>query len=314
MIVTVTPNTAIDRTLFVPSFKLNQTIRASRVAIGMGGKAADASWVLGELGIPSLALGFAAGQTGQQMEAMLQSRGVTTDFVWVQGETRTNTLVVCEDGSGQSTITVETLTVGPADVEALLARYRTALAEGATCVVMGGSVPPHASPSIYTQMIQEAVERGIPVVFDASGAALRAGLAGGPTFIKPNRAELEEIVGHPISSVETAYQAARDIQQSFGTSLVVTLGEEGALAVLPDRAYRIPPLQVEVSSTAGAGDGVLAGLAAVLSRGRPLEDGLRLGFAAAGAILMTPATADCRRADVERLVPLVELIPYGEGH
>ncbi len=309
MIVTVTPNTAIDRTLFVPSFRLNQTLRAGLVAIGMGGKPADASWILGEMGIPSLALGFAAGSTGRQMEAMLRARGVTTDFVWVGGETRVNTLIVCQDGSGQSTITVETLVVMPGDVTALIDRYQIALDE-ATCIVMGGSVPGRVDPVVYTDMLRGARERGIPVVFDASGPALRAGLEGGPAFVKPNRAELEELTGQAVPTVEAAYHAACDVHDQYGASLVVTLGEDGALAVLPDRAYRIPPLIMKAVSTAGAGDGVLAGLAAALARREPLEEGLRLGFAAAAAVLMTPSTADCRRVDVEKLLPAVELIPY----
>jgi 1-phosphofructokinase family hexose kinase len=280
MIVTVTPNTAIDRTLFVPSFRLNHTIRAGTVAMGMGGKPADASWILGELGIPSLALGFAAGATGHQMETMLRARGVATDFVWVGGETRVNTLIVCQDGGGQSTITVESLVVMPEDVAALIDRYRIALDE-ATCIILGSSLPGRVDPAIYTSMVREARARDIPVVFDASGPALRAGLEGRPAFVKPNRAELEELTGQTVPTLEAAYHAACELQEKFGASLVVTLGE-----------------------------GVLAGLAAALSRREPLEEGLRLGFAAAAAVLMTPATADCRRADVEKLLPTVELIPY----
>jgi 1-phosphofructokinase family hexose kinase len=309
MIVTVTPNTAIDRTLFVPSFALNRTIRASHSVVGMGGKAADASWILGELGMPNLALGFAAGLPGQQMEAMLRERGVATDFVWVAGETRVNTLIVCEDDSGQSTVVADTLKVSAEHVDALCARYEAAL-DDATCIVMGGSLPCDVEPALYTRLVQEARRRDIPVVFDASGPGLQAGLAGRPTFVKPNRAELEEITDQSLPSVEAAYRAARDLQMRYGSSLVVTLGEEGAVAVLPGRAYHIPPPRVEVISTAGAGDGVLAGLAAALSRGDPLEEGLRLGFAAAAAVLMTPGTADCHRADVERLLPTIELIPY----
>ena len=113
MIISVNPNTCIDRTLVVPEFALNKTIRASRFALGMGGKAADASWILGEYGIPSLVLGFAAGNTGLQMEQMLKDRGAKTDFTWVEGETRIHNIIVMEDGSGQSTFAVPTLIVHP---------------------------------------------------------------------------------------------------------------------------------------------------------------------------------------------------------
>ena len=88
MIITLTPNTAIDYTLQVSSFQLNRTIRATDSAWGMGGKATDVSWILGKLGIPTRALGFAAGSNGARMENMLGERGVETDFVWVDGETR----------------------------------------------------------------------------------------------------------------------------------------------------------------------------------------------------------------------------------
>jgi fructose-1-phosphate kinase PfkB-like protein len=108
MIITLTPNTGIDHTLQVPSFQLNSTIRAAGSAWGMGGKATDVSWILGRLGIPTRALGFAAGPNGQRMESMLRERGAETDFVWVEGETRLNTILIVS-GEGQSTITTSTL-------------------------------------------------------------------------------------------------------------------------------------------------------------------------------------------------------------
>src|SRR5687767_1198759 len=108
MIVTLTPNTGIDHTLQVSSFQLNSTIRAIDSAWGMGGKATDVSWILGKLGVPTRALGFAAGSNGLRMEKMLHERGVETDFVWVGGETRLNTILVVS-GEGQSTITTSSL-------------------------------------------------------------------------------------------------------------------------------------------------------------------------------------------------------------
>jgi 1-phosphofructokinase family hexose kinase len=309
LIITVTPNTGIDRTLFVPSFELNRTIRASQAVIGMAGKASDASWVLGELGVPNLALGFAAGETGKRMDRMLRARGVETDFTWVAGDSRENILIVSEDGRGQSTITVDSLKVAEADIRDLFARYQAAL-ERATCILLGGSLPAGVSPAVFTEMVGAARRRDIPVVLDASGPALQAGLSAGPSLVKPNRQEMEELTGRPLDSLQAVYAASLDLQQKYGASFVVTLGGEGALASLPGRAYRIPPLPVKAVSTAGAGDGILAGLAAALSREESFESGLRLGFAAAGAVLLTPATADCRREDVERLIPQVQLIPY----
>jgi 1-phosphofructokinase family hexose kinase len=309
MIVTVTPNTAIDRTLFVPSFALGQTIRASRIAMGMGGKPTDASYVLGALGIPNLALGFAAGLAGQQMEQMLHAFGVTTDFTPVDGETRVNTLIVDESAGQQSTITVSTLKVRAEHIAQLRERYRRAL-ETASCVILGGALPDGAHPSLFAELIADAKNASVPVVFDASPPGLRAGLEAGPDYAKPNRSELTTLVGNPANTAQAIYDSARAIYTQYGTACIVTLGKDGALAVLPDRSYFIPPLQVEVVSSAGAGDAILAGLAAALSRGEPIEQGLRLGFAAAGAVLLTPETALCHASDVDRLLPQVELRPY----
>ncbi|MEM7034439.1 MAG: PfkB family carbohydrate kinase, partial [Chloroflexota bacterium] len=129
---TVTPNTSLDHIMFVPSFGLNETIRASQVVQSMGGKPTDASWILGELGVPSLALGFAAGNVGQQVESLLHQRNVTTDFIWVEGESRRNIVIICEDGSGQSTITDASLKFNQADIQTLIAQYKNALSQ-TTC-------------------------------------------------------------------------------------------------------------------------------------------------------------------------------------
>jgi 1-phosphofructokinase family hexose kinase len=310
MIVTVTANTTLDLNVFVPTFELGRTIRASKTIQSMGGKPTDASWILGELGIPSLALGFAGGATGQKVESMLQARGVTTDFDWVPGETRTNVVIVVEDGNApQTTITTTTMQIDEEQIESLRWRYDAAL-PAASCVVTGGTLPAGVPPSFYHDIIAMARERGIPVIFDAAEPNLSAGLKARPSFIKPNRDELEGLTGKPIASIAAAYRAARSMVEDTGTSVILTLGDEGALAVLPDKAYRIPPLKVDVVSAAGAGDGVLAGLAASIERREPIENGLRLGIAAASAICLMPGTADCRREDVERLLSQVELVAY----
>ncbi len=123
MIVTVTLNTCIDQALFIPSFQLNHTLRVTGMAYGMGGKPMVASWVLRILGIDSLALGLAAGPTGKQMQEMLAGQGVSTDFVWAEGDSRRNILVICSDGSGQTTLSVDTLTVKRSHLDQLREKY-----------------------------------------------------------------------------------------------------------------------------------------------------------------------------------------------
>ena len=110
MIVSVTANTTLDNTLVVPTFKKHRTMRATKTVHSLGGKPTDAAWVLGEMGIPSLALGFAAGAIGKKIEGMLQARGVTTDFTWVKGESRINTIIIIEDERDQVKDDIQELT------------------------------------------------------------------------------------------------------------------------------------------------------------------------------------------------------------
>lgn len=308
-ILTVTPNTTLDLTVFIPSFQLNRTIRARDTVQSMGGKPTDASWILGELGIPSRALGLAAGATGRKVEAMLAARGVIVDFDWVDGETRTNIVIVCDDGSGQTTITTTTMTIAPEQVETLYQHYLRELPR-TTVVVIGGTLPRGMEPSFYERCIQAAHQHGVPVIFDAAEPNLSVGLAARPAYIKPNKDELEGLTGTRIESLADAYYAGRQIVERYGTQPVITLGGDGALAVLTDRAYFIPPLAIDVVSASGAGDAVLAGMAAAVHHNWPMEDGLRMGAAAAAAVCLMPGTADLRRADYERLLPQVRLEPF----
>jgi 1-phosphofructokinase family hexose kinase len=309
MIVTVAANTSIDHILFIPAYEPDATIRASKMVISVGGKAIDASWILGEMGLPSLSLGFAAGHNGEIVRDLLRAKGVTTDYVPVEGESRRNILIIPENGSGQTSITASTLIVRPEHITALRERYIRAL-DKATVVVLGGTLPKGMEPAFYEDYIQLARARDIPVVFDGSEPYLSAGLKGRPNYVKPNRDEISQYAGREITTVDEAYKVGREIYERYGTCPIITLGADGGLAVLEDRAYRVPPLIVPVSNVAGAGDAVLAGLAASIARNEPIEEGIRLGFAASAAVVMMPGTAECRREDIEDLLKRVELIPY----
>ncbi len=309
MILSLTPNTTLDLTVFVPALVSNTTIRASRTYHSMGGKATDAAWILGRMGIGSLALGLAAGAVGEKVKIMLEELGVSTDFIEVGGETRINTVIMDEASGEHTTITTASMIVEPAHIEALRQRYEAAL-PGATVVITGGSLPPGMSPAFYADAIALARAYGRPVIFDAAEPNLSAGLAARPSFIKPNEHELSALTGAKLQTDAELYEAGRAILAEHGTQVIITRGKDGALAILSDRAYRIPPIPVEVSSPAGAGDAVLAGLAHAVHHDMPLEVGLRLGIAAATAVCLQPGTAAYDRADMERFLPQVELIPY----
>jgi 1-phosphofructokinase len=309
MIVTLPPNTGLDHTLVVDGFSANSTMRATDSALSMSGKPTDASFVLGELGIPSLALGFAAGDIGVLVERMLREKGAQVAFTLVDGQSRINTVLVDRASGCTSTVTTSTLQVRAEHVAKLSDALDAALTT-ATCLVLGGTLPASLPPAIYATWINQAKRAQVPVLFDASQPFLRAGLAAQPEFIKPNRQELAALTGAPIVSLADAYHAGRALQQQHGSVPIITLDKDGALAVLADRALHVRPREVEVVSSADAADAVLAGLAAAISRGGSIEDGLRLGVAAAAAVCMMLGTAACARTDVERLLTQVRIETY----
>ena len=304
MIITLTPNTGIDYTLKISDFPLNKTIRSIDAAWGMGGKATDASWTLGKIGVPTRALGFAAGSNGARMEEMLHARGVETDFVWVEGETRLNVIIVTD--KGQSTITSSTLKVSSEHATDLTARYQKALKD-ASCVVMGGSLPTGVPFDFYPEAITQAHAHHVPVIFDSSGPSLLAGVKSRPEIIKPNLAELGELLGYVPTSRKEVEVAAKKLHDEYGSNVIITLGSEGAVAVFGEHSYFIHPISIPVVSVAGAGDGVLAGMALAYLRGESFAYGLQHGFALAGAILKTLSTADLEAQDYEELVPQIRI-------
>lgn len=309
MIVTLTANTGLDLIYFIPALEHGRTIRAREVVQSISGKPIDCSWILMEMGIPSLALGFSAGFTGEIFKQMVRERGIESDFITTEGETRRNLVLATDDGKPHTAITSSTMFVTDAHVAALRQKYIAAL-DDCELVVLGGTLPNGMKPEFYTDMIALARHRDIPVIFDASEPYLSAGLASRPTYVKPNRDELSQFIGRRVETDEAVYEAGCELFRRYGTIPVISLGGDGGLAVLPDRAYRVAPMRVPVVNAAGAGDAVLAGLAASVVRGQPIEEGIRIGFAAATAVVTTPGTAECSLEDIERYAAQLEIMPY----
>ena len=310
MILTVTPNSAVDWTVSVPHFQWEQPLRANSAVWGVAGKPAGAAWILGELGIITTAMGFVAGTSGEKLIELLEAKNVETDFIWVGGETRLNVIIINQHTGEQTTLAVDTLEITTTHLERFMRRFNKKLAH-ADALITGSSLPACIDPDFFNRLITTANDAQVPVILDTSAPHLAHALSAGPTVIKPNRAELSSVAGETITTIEQAYHAARTILDTYGTQVIVTLDADGALAVLKGGTFRIPALKLSaVKNTAGAGDGVLAGIAYALANHLPIQEGIRLGTAAAGAVILTPATADCRKQDVERLLPTIELIPY----
>ncbi len=305
MILTITPNTGVDRILFLDSVRLGERNQAHRVAESVGCKGCDVSMFLRAFGEDTVATGLAAGATGRRLDGTLREAGVTPDFVWVPGETRWNTVLVEADGR-HTTLCTETLQVGP-DAVASLSLWIGRWAGAADAVVFGGSLPSIWPAETYTTLVAVAAAAGKPVLVDASGAQLRAALNGGSIHsIKPNRRELESLTG-PLEGMPAVLAAAKRLRDGGVERVLVSMGDEGALLSSHAGAWFAEAVPVSVLSPAGAGDGMMACLALAAVRGWDEPETLRWAVATATAIVTNAGTSEVRREQIELHLPHVRV-------
>ncbi|EMD25864.1 1-phosphofructokinase family hexose kinase [Amycolatopsis azurea] len=276
MIVTVTPNTALDVTYTVDGLRPGGVHRAREVRHRAGGKGVNVARVLRTLGADVHAILTAGGATGALVESDLVAAGIPADVVPIGGETRRTTTVLADDGS--VTLLNEP---GPRltgnEWQTLAAAVRSRKPDVLVC---SGSLPPGAGG--YAGLLGDA-----PSILDTSGEALIAGLAGKPSVVKPNADELREVTG-----LRDPVAAANELRKAGAAAVVVSLGPEGLLAVTGSGTWHAAPSTVLTGNTTGAGDAVVAALALGLSRAESWPDILRRAVALSGAAVLGPLAGD----------------------
>jgi tagatose 6-phosphate kinase len=309
VILTVTPNSAIDRSVFVRDFELGRQAVAEADAFAPAGKGVGASLVIRELGGATLATGLAAGDSGRRYRAMLDGLDVRHEFVDALGETRSSIVLIDLERKRQSTISLPTLRASPEHVKqmsAVLRRYSS----DAWGVAFGGSLPPGLPADAYAQLVRGAREHGLVTLLDTSGEALRAGVSALPHIVKVNDMELAALDASApgllapdanIMAEAGPYLRAR-LGEWASRAIIVTLGERGVLAATVEGTLLSRPPEVSVVNTAGAGDAITGAIMMSLSRGDAWPDALALGTAAAASVVTTRATGICRRDQVLALL------------
>jgi 1-phosphofructokinase family hexose kinase len=303
MIVTVTPNPALDLTYPVRPFELGESQRVPTAVARAGGKGLNVARVLHQTGHPVLAIAAVGGAPGDEFAAELAASGVPHQLVRVAGTTR-RTIAIVEQGtepSGNhpgrtSNFNEYGLNHTPAEWQHLTDAVIQAL-DQARCLVGSGSLPEGADPGFYADLVSLARAAGVPSVVDTSGAALLAAAAAGATVVKPNQRELAEATGDgdPV-------QAARGLVSAGAGLVLVSLGAAGMLAVSAadrDRVWRARLPRVLAGNPTGAGDAAVAAVAAVLAgRTGSLDTGadtgeiLRLATAWSAAAVQMPLAGE----------------------
>ncbi len=222
MIITVTLNAAIDKTLAVPNFRLGRRHRAVEQTSMAGGKGVNVARSLKALGQPVIATGVAGGPNGTRIIEQLTEEAILSDFVRIREESRMSTAVV-DPTSGEQTEINER---GPAVTEAELELFVDKLlylAKGAALCVFSGSLPRGVEPDVYARLIQELHKLGVTTVLDSEGDAMLLGTRAEPTVVSPNEIEAEELVGHEFSDDQDRLTGLREVTELGPREAVMTL-------------------------------------------------------------------------------------------
>jgi tagatose 6-phosphate kinase len=298
VIITVTPNAALDVTYEVEALTRHTSHRVGAVTARAGGKGINVASVLAATGHEVVVTGFAGGATGALVRADLDGRGLRHDFAESDGESR-RTLTVVSTSDGDATVFNEPGPhQSPGSWQRLLDHVGALVAEtGATVVVLSGSLPPGCPADGYAALVQRCHDEAAVVVLDADGAALRLGLAAGPDLVKPNRVELADSTG--VDDVALGVQALRDLG---ARDVVVSAGPDGLTWYAADGTAVRARLDVALEGNpTGAGDAVVAALAAGLHTGRPRDEVIRDAVTWSAAAVLQPVAGVVDLTDVSRL-------------
>ncbi|WP_008313622.1 1-phosphofructokinase [Leptolyngbya sp. PCC 6406] len=302
-ILTVTLNSAIDHTAAIPNFEANAVNRVTWDQADPGGKGVNVASFLADLGHNTAVTGFLGQDNAARFQALFQQKSIADQFLYIPGATRVNIKVVDEAQQQVTDINFPGVTPSP---EAVAQLHQTVadLLPDCAWVVLAGSLPQGVSPGIYRDLTLAAKQAGCRVALDSSGEAMALALSALPDLIKPNRVELEQLLGSPLATETAVVQAARQLGNQGIETVVVSLGAEGALFVQGDCVLHAQPPAIAVKSTVGAGDAMVAGTIAAQLQGKSLENTARLGTGCALGALSQIGP---------RLPPLAVIRDYGEG-
>ena len=304
MILTVTLNAAIDRTVAVPNFRLGRRHRAVEARTVAGGKGINVARALGLLGRPVIATGFVGGPNGVRVLEQLRDESILTDFTTIASETRINIAVIDPTSGEQTEINERGPAVSPEEVKRLFDRIGY-LAGGTRICVLAGSVPPGAGDDLYARLVADLSRRGVTVVLDAEGEAMLAGVRAGASMVTPNEREAEELVGQEFSDGTDLAHGLNELVRLGALEAAITR-PEGCVATVGEGAERrlleVHTEPLEPVSTVGSGDAFLAGYVAARYEGRSPEDCLAYGVACGAESTQHFGAGTVDRNQVERLV------------
>ncbi len=299
MILTVTLNAAVDRTLVVPSLTLGHRHRASEGISLAGGKGINVARALRVLNVPVLATGLVGGRNGDTIRDGLAQAAIPFDLVEISSPSRTSTALVDPTTGTQTELNEHGPAVSPEEAHEFSKRL-SFLMEYATAIVFAGSLPGNVDENYLTSLVRKAREEGLYTVVDTPPAVLKAVLKANPSLVSPNQHEAESAVGFDFIEEGDYLWGVRRLIESGAERACVTSPEGHSYLTTEDSVISARAPKVETLSTIGSGDSYLAGLlAGLLHRKLSPVEAVRLaaGCAAANAEALGAGIFEARRAE-----------------
>jgi 1-phosphofructokinase len=306
MIITVTLNPAVDKVMVINDFRAGSVNRASEMMLEAGGKGINVSKTISSIGGKSKALGILAGQSGSFIEKSVGSMDIDSEFVYIEGETRTNVKISDPINNIVTDINEPGPVVSKEDIDKLSQLLFNDLSKD-DLIVFTGSTPQGVDKNIYKVWIETAKAFGIRCILDADGELLKNGVEAGPYLIKPNIHELERLYGVQTNSVDEVIELAKRLLTKGTEIVVVSCGEKGAVFVTSTWVAVAEGMNVSVKSTVGAGDAMVAALSYGIHQKLEPEAMIKLAVACGTATVMIYGNQPSKE-DIDSLIKKVNVI------
>lgn len=282
LILTITLNPAIDKTVKIEDFSIDKVNRAKDMRITAGGKGINVSFFVKAMSRESHAFALVGGRAGKFIEETMKEQGINFHGVKVEGETRTNFKIVDKKNNTHTDINEQGPQVNKEQLQALIEMVTKNLTAG-DVLVIGGCIAPGIQEDIYKSLILVAKEKKAFVILDADGKVLKISLEGCPDVIKPNIHELQTLSNTKFKTQDDIIAFAEELLEKklVGRGILVSLEEKGSLWITKDKVLQISEIRTIVKSTVGAGDAMVAALAIGFSENMDDEEFLKLATAAA---------------------------------
>lgn len=301
MVITVTLNPAMDKTLYIDRFVTGQVNRVSKMRTDIGGKGINVARVLKNFGIDSICTGFLGRNLKDYFLKELELRKINTNFININGDTRLNTKIVDTVLNTHTDINEMGPEITEKELKQLIDNFSNMCSFGDIAVLSGG-VSPSVPVDIYKKLINIAKEKGAITILDADGDLLKEGLKAKPEFIKPNEFEFKKLAGITETSVEAMEKGALKLISDGIQNVMISLGERGAIYVTEGGSYHIKAPEVTVRSTVGAGDSMVAALIyGIINKFSP-EVILSYSVASGSAAVSLEGTEACTLEQVKEIL------------